>query len=197
MKRLMSLLSWNTRTAREKRILLLGAVVALVFVLSTVVPGLRDMHQQRAVVIENLRMDIEREQRLIEDEDIWHQRRQEIEARREDLATQVFQTATVPLLSANIQRLVRDHASATGISITATRLAESLSADGWLLVEQSLSFTLGDQGSLPRFIELIDQSQPWLGVSSFSMRHNRNMYSGDITVVGFARNPTLQEVGSP
>jgi len=191
------MLSWQARTPRERRILLMGLVVGLVFVATTMLPVLGDMYQQRAIVIDELRMEVEREQRLAEDEDTWRQRRQEIDERREELAALVFRDATVPLLSANIQRLVRDHARVAGVSVTSTRLAESLNADGWLLVEQSLSFTLGDQSNLPQFIALLDQSQPWLGISSLSVRHNRNMYTGDITVVGFARTPTLQQVANP
>ena len=190
---LMSSLGLAPRSPREKRILVLGAIVAAAFLLTTAVPAARDLYQQRTIVLDGLRMEIEREQRLAEDEDTWRQRRDEIEARATDMETQVFGSATVPLLSASIQRLVREHAGASDINITATRLAESLQADGWLLVEQSVSFNLGDQGNLPGFIERLEQSRPWLGVSSFSIRHNRNQYTGDITVVGFARTMALQE----
>jgi len=194
---LMSSLGLATRSPREKRVLMLGGLVAVIFVLTTAVPAARDMYQQRAIVLDGLRIEIEREQRLAEEEDTWRQRREAIDARARDMEAQVFSSATVPLLSANIQRLVREHADASDINITATRLAESLQADGWLLVEQSVSFNLGDQGNLPGFIDRLEQSRPWLGVSSFNLRHNRNQYSGDITVVGFARTVELQTVAAP
>jgi hypothetical protein len=58
------------------------------------------------------------------------------------------------------------------------------------MVEQTMSFALGDQNSLLRFLNGLKQSQPFLGVSSLDLRRNRNQYIGEITVVGFSRLTT-------
>jgi len=174
-------------TQREQRILVLAVAVAVVFVVVNAWPAVTALHQARGDRIEALRAGIEREQRLAEEEAQWRERRERIEATRRELGQYLFTETTTPLLSASIQRLVREHANAAGVSIAATRLAESLEAGDWLLVEQTVSFTLRDQNDTLDFLRRLDESRPWLGVSRFSMRSNRNQYAGDLTVVGFAR----------
>ncbi|MEX1196421.1 MAG: type II secretion system protein GspM [Pseudohongiellaceae bacterium] len=183
-------------TAREQRMAGLAALVAAVFLLSSAWPALTAAYQSRGQQIEALRADIERERRLANEESQWQERRDRIEERRTELQRQVFQERTPPLLSASIQRLVRQHANEAGVSINATRLAESLEAEGWLFVEQTVSFTLQDQNATLDFLQRLHESEPRLRVSRFSMRSNRNQYSGDLTVVGFARTPEQDSVAS-
>lgn len=183
-------------TPREQRMAGLAAVVAVVFLLSSLWPAVTGWYQEREQRIETLRADIDRERRLAGEEEQWAQRRQQIEQRSADLQRQVFQESTAPLLSASIQRLVRQHANDAGVSINATRLAESLEADGWLLVEQTVSFTLRDQSATLDFLQRLSESEPRLRVSRFNMRSNRNQYAGELTVVGFARTGGQDSVAS-
>lgn len=101
----------------------------------------------------------------------------------------------MPVLAANIQRRVRQIAQKSGVTITSSSLAESRESDGWLLVEQTLSFNLDNQSNTMDFLSRLDASEPWLAVSYFSMRRSRNLYSGDITVVGFSRDPDTASAG--
>lgn len=185
-----------TMTSREQRMAALATLVAVVFLLSSAWPALTGLYQDREQRIGALRADIDREQRLAAEEQQWQQRRERIEQRRGVLQRQVFQESTAPLLSASIQRLVREHANEAGVSINAARLAESLEADGWLLVEQTVSFTLRDQDATLDFLQRLNESEPRLRVSRFSMRSNRQQYSGDLTVVGFARTAEQDSVAS-
>lgn len=186
----------RSMTPREQRMAGLAAAVAFVFLLSSLWPAVTGWYQEREQRIETLRADIDREQRLAGEEEQWAQRRQQIEQRSADLQRQVFQEGTAPLLSASIQRLVRQHANEAGVSINATRLAESLEADGWLLVEQTVSFTLDDQNATLDFLRRLNESEPRLRVSRFNMRSNRSQYAGDLTVVGFARTGEQDSVAS-
>lgn len=174
-------------TSREKNILRLAVVLGLLILLSNGIPALRAVYAERSATIEQLRDQITREQRLIEDEELWLQRRAEIQDQMQDMQAQIFQSGTVPMLTANIQRLVRQYAGESGVTITSTRLAESRESDGWLVVEQSMSFALDNQSNTLGFLNRLEASRPYLGVTSFNMRHNRNQYTGDITVVGFSR----------
>lgn len=190
-------------TSREKNILRLALVLALLIGLSNGIPMVRDVYQERAERIERLRLDIAREQRLLEDTELWQQRRQDIDRQLQTLDAQLFTgndnapgaRPTVPVLAANIQRRVRQIAQETGVTITSSSLAESRETDDWLLVEQTLSFNLDNQSNTMDFLQQLDASQPWLAVSYFSMRRNRNMYSGEITVVGFSRENTATTAG--
>jgi len=174
-------------TKRERNILLVAVAVGAVFLGVQALPAVLTIHEERAANIDRLRVEIDRERRLLEAAESWQQQRQETEQRQEALASQVFEGTAVPLISANIQRLVRDHATSNGIAVTSAGLAESLQSEGWLLVQQELSFQTADQRNLLAFLQALDTSRPWLAVNSFSVRRNRNQYSGEITVVGFSR----------
>lgn len=176
----------RTMTRREKNILLVAVAIAIVFVASQVLPAVRAIHAERAASIEQIRIDIDRERRLIEDAQSWRERSGAIETQLQELSSRLFQGASIPLISANIQRIVRDHATQSGIAITSTRLAESMETDGWLLVEQELSLQTESQSNLMRFLQSLENSRPWLGVTNFSVRRNRNQYAGTITVMGFS-----------
>ncbi|OFE13321.1 hypothetical protein PHACT_09365 [Pseudohongiella acticola] len=190
-------------TPREKNILRLALVLALIIALSNGLPVVRDVYSERAQAIESLRLEIDREQRLLNDTDLWQQRRQEIDQQLQNLEARLFtgnanttgSLPTVPVLAANIQRLVRQIAQDTGITITSTSLAESMEADGWLLVEQTLAFNLDNQSNTLDFLARLDASEPWLAVNYFSMSRGRNMFSGEITVVGFSRETQPNTAG--
>ncbi len=175
---------------REKRILGLAAFVAVVFLLTNGVPALLDVFRSRNLQIENLRADIDREQRLIDGADDWAQRRADAEQRLSDIESSLFTAGSAALLAAAIQRQAREIGAENGLTITSVSLAESNISEDWLMVEQTMSFALGDQNSLLRFLNGLKQSQPFLGVSSLDLRRNRNQYIGEITVVGFSRLTT-------
>lgn len=178
-------------TKREKNIIWVAAAVGVIFILSQGLPAVRSLYAQRNVTIESVRSDIERETRLLENTELWQERRLETESRLNELGAQVFSGDSVPLISANIQRMVRDYANQIGVTITSTRLATPMQTDDWLLVEQELSFLTDNQTNLLTFLQRLETSTPWLGVSAFSVRRNRNQYAGNIKVVGFSRAPDV------
>lgn len=173
--------------SREKRILGLATFVAVIFLLTNGVPALFDTYRSRTVQLENLRADIDREQRLIDGAEDWAQRRVEVEQRLSDIETSLFTTESAALLAAAIQRQARETGAENGVTITSVSLAESNVSSDWLMVEQTMSFALGDQNSMLRFLNALKHSQPFLGISRFDLRRNRNQYVGEITVVGFSR----------
>jgi Type II secretion system (T2SS), protein M subtype b len=174
-------------TKREKNILALALLTGVVFAFTQVLPAARAWQADGAARVEQLQSEIAREQRLQESAADWAERRAGVEARGLDLEARLFQETSIPLISASIQRLVRDLASQNGISITSTKLAEAMETDGWLLVEQELSLLTDNQQNLLQLLRSLDTATPWLGVSSFSIRRNRNQYAGTLTVVGFSQ----------
>ena len=65
---------------REIYILLLGGLVLLLFVGASVSPAIRTLYDDREGDIERVRLDIEREGRLIDNTASWRERRLEAEA---------------------------------------------------------------------------------------------------------------------
>jgi hypothetical protein len=180
-------MKWYSRLSRrEQNIMKLAGVVALLFVLSQGVPGLRQYYAEGQQEISQLRDAIAREQRLIEETDRWLSRQEELAVIRPTLNSQVFSGNNAPLIAAAIQRQVRQIASEHGINITANRLAESEQGAGWLRVNQGLSFSMTDQNALLPFFKALEAGEPYLGVSAFSLRRSRDRYTGEMTVVGFS-----------
>lgn len=174
---------------------MLAAVVGAVFAVTQGFPALRDVYATREDKMEQLTLEIEREQRLIGDAEQWQARRADVESRGDTLRQELFQDTSVPLISANVQRLVRDYANQAGVTVTSTKLAESMETDGWLLVEQELSILTSNQNNILLFLNRIESSHPMLAVNAFSIRRNRNQYAGTVTVVGFSRTAPAQRSG--
>lgn len=173
---------------RERTIVIVAALVALVFIISSVFPTMKRAYQDRNASIENVQLDIEREQRLIADTASWRERRVEVEAKRVELEAQVFSGTTIPIVEANIQRALSQYARETNITVSSTRLAERLEANGWLLISQEMSFRTDDAANTIQFLARLETSLPRLRVTDFNLTRSRNQYSGSITVVGFARS---------
>ena len=182
-------------SSRERNILLLAAVVGLVFVATQVVPAVRGIYDQREADIEDVLLAIEREERLIEDSLAWRDRRINVEVQQAQIEAQIFSGDTVPLIEANIQRDLSQYARDSGLSVSSTRLAESLEADDWLMISQEMSFRTGDAGNTINFLRLLENSQPRLRVRDFSLTRSRNQYNGSITVVGFAQSISARQGG--
>lgn len=176
---------------RERNILILAAVVALIFLSTSGWPAIKSVYTQRQDNIEGVEIDIAREQRLIENTASWRERRVEVESQIDELHNQLFSGATIPIVEANIQRALSGHARDTGITVSSTRLADRLISDDWLLISQEMSFRTSDQMNTARFLERLETSAPRLRVTGFTVNRSRNQYSGSITVVGFARSEGL------
>ena len=176
---------------RERNILILAAVVALIFLSTSGWPAIKSVYTQRQDNIEGVEIDIAREQRLIENTASWRERRVEVESQIDELHNQLFSGATIPIVEANIQRALSGHARDTGITVSSTRLADRLVSDDWLLISQEMSFRTSDQMNTARFLERLETSAPRLWVTGFTVNRSRNQYSGSITVVGFARSEGL------
>lgn len=178
-------------STRERNILYLAAFVAAVFVATTIFPAIRAEYQARQDSIEDVLLDIEREQRLIENTLTWRERRVEVEQRAQELAAEIFSGDTIPLVEADIQGDLSQYARDSGITVSSTRLAERLETDRWLMISQEMSFRTSDAGNTVGFLESLENSSPRLFVKDFAINRTRNQYSGTITVVGFARSEGL------
>ena len=176
---------------RERNILLLAAIVALLFASTSGLPAIQNFYQLRQDSIDSVLLDIEREQRLIENTARWRERRVEAESQMADLATELFNGATIPIVEANIQRALSQYARDSGITVSSTRLAERFETNDWLLIRQEMSFRTNDAANTVSFLQKLQNSVPRLRVTDFSVNRSRNQYSGSITVVGFARSDDL------
>ena len=181
-------------SAREQRVLILAGLLSVIFGATQILPAVLGLYERRNAEIENVLLTVEREARLIEDSLLWRDRRIEAEVQQAQVENQIFIGATVPLVEANLQRDLSKYARDSGLSVSSTRLADSLEADDWLMVSQEMSFRTDDAGNTITFLRLLENSEPRLRVRDFSLSRSRNQYNGSITVVGFAEN-TSRGVG--
>lgn len=178
-------------STRERNILILAAITTVIFLLSYVVPTVRDFYQERANSIDSVLLDLSRETRFIEDSERWRERRIAAEEQRQELAAQVHQGNTIPLIEASIQRDLTQYARQSDITINSTRLAQREQTEGWILVSQEMSFRTNDAGNTVELLRLLETSTPRLHVKEFSLDRSRAQFTGSITVVGFARSEGL------
>ncbi len=176
---------------REKNILVLAGIVALAFVITSVFPALKAYYQQRNQAVDDIMLQIEREKRLFDESITWRNRRADAESAEEGLESQIFAGDTLPIIEANIQRVLTQQARDSQVSVISTRLAERLETDGWVMVRQEMSYRTADAANTIRFLQNLDASTPRLWVTDFSIDRARNIYSGSITVVGFAKSEGL------
>ena len=178
-------------SARERNILTLAGIVAVIFIGTAVLPMIRAAYEERQGTIEDLLLDINREQRLIENSQSWLERRIEVERRAQELEQQIFSGDTIPLVEADISGDLSRYTRNSGITIGSTRLAERLETDGWLMISQEISFRTTEVNNTLGFLNSLENSSPRLFVTDFTINRSRNQFSGTITVVGFARSEGL------
>ncbi|MEQ8313541.1 MAG: GspMb/PilO family protein [Gammaproteobacteria bacterium] len=176
---------------RERNIVMLAALVAVVFIATQILPAVQRMYQTRNESIDDVYLAITREERLVEDSLEWRERRIDVQVQLAEVQSQIFSGDTVPLIEAAIQRDLSQHARESGLTVASTRLAERFQSAEWLLISQEMSFRTNDAGNTVVFLQRLENSMPRLYVKDFSLSRNRNQYSGSITVVGFARDATL------
>lgn len=176
---------------REKNIMYLAGIIAVFFLATNIFPAIQAKYQERQNSIEDILLNIDRERRLIENTLTWRERRVEVEERTEDLEQRIFSGNTIPLVEADIQGDLSQYARNSGINISSTRLAERLETNGWLMISQEMSFRTQSAGNTISFLEGLETSTPRLFVTDFAINRARNLYSGTITVVGFARSAGL------
>ena len=184
----MSGVNLQSLSTRERLILLLAAVVAVVFILTRGVPIANRVYAERAASVESVQLDIERELRLQRSAELWSSRRTETERALANAEAGLFSGSTNAIVEASIQQILSQHAASAGIEVNSTRLAETLEQGEWTLVSQEMSFRTSDAAATVDFLSLIEQSIPRLEVTDFSLDRSRNQFSGAITVVGFARS---------
>lgn len=184
----MSGVNLQSLSTRERLILLLAAVVAVVFILTRGVPIANRVYAERAASVESVQLDIERELRLQRSAELWSSRRTETERALANAEAGLFSGSTNAIVEASIQQILSQHAASAGIEVNSTRLAETLEQGEWTLVSQEMSFRTSGAAATVDFLSLIEQSIPRLEVTEFSLDRSRNQFSGAITVVGFARS---------
>ena len=176
---------------RENKVFYLAAIVAIAFIATTIVPTVQTLYLERQENIEGVLLDIDREQRLIENTAVWRERRVVTEQRATELDQEIFSGTTIPLIEADIQRNLSQYVRDSGILVNATRLAERLETESWLMISQEMSFRTGNASNAVGLLERLENSLPRLFVRDFSINRTRAQYTGSITVVGFARSEGL------
>ena len=83
---------------REKNLVYGALIVALAFAGTTVLPAVQSIYSDRERNIETVLLDIEREQRLLENASTWRERRIQAELRAAQLEQQIFSGETFPLI---------------------------------------------------------------------------------------------------
>jgi len=172
--------------SNERKLLLLFAVLAAAVLVVRVLPLAYNYYRDGRNEIAQLEERVERFRTLIEEQEQWQEREQLKRAELTDLESWIFPGTNPNLVASHLQRLLGQAADQAGVAVRETRVAEYSYVGDWLMVSQEVSFALEQSQILP-FLNALQQLRPRLHIAAFDVARNRRGFTGNITVVGFAR----------
>lgn len=170
----------------EKRLLIVFGVMAALVFFVRLLPLALDYYQQGRDDIARLQKRAANYRSLIVDTAQWQQREQLKNAEVKDLESWVFPGTDPNLVSSSMQRSVRQLFAENSVELRQAGVPRYSYVGKWLVVEQDMEFSLSQSAILP-VLRAIDAARPRLHVAAFKINRNRRAYSGNVTVVGFAR----------
>ncbi|MDT8399093.1 MAG: type II secretion system protein GspM [Pseudomonadales bacterium] len=174
--------------ANEKKLVILAALVFAALVLFRLVPWAQAYYVEGQNEIARLERQIDRYRNLIEETGRWMEREESMRERVAGLDAWVFKGSTPPLIASSVQQELRKAGVASNVSVRSLSAPRYEYTDGWLRVNQQMTFTI-DQDNILKFLNLLEQTRPRLLVTEFSISRNRREYTGNITVTGFSKLP--------
>ena len=170
----------------EKNLLMLFGALFVVVLLVRVLPIAVNYYRSGREEIALLKEREARYRTLIVDTSQWQQREQLKTAQVTDLQTWIFPGTDPNLVSSSIQRSLRQLMADNSVELREAGVARYSYVGKWLMVEQDMSFSLNQPAILP-FLRALDASRPRLQINAISISRNRKQFTGNLTVVGFAR----------
>jgi len=90
------------------------------------------------------------------------------------------------LLGSEVQAIIRNVSSRTGVEIREMRVAKVEKFEDWLKVSQEMNFTTSQRQILP-FLNALKAHEPRLYVRSFTVTRSRSQFQGSLTIEAFSR----------
>jgi len=171
---------------RERKLVLLAAMLFALVLLVRIVPAIVDYYQQGRDDVALLQERIARYQALAAATQEWQERQQLKALEVGELESSVFQGSDANLIGNSVQRSLRSAVERSELGIREMSVSRYSYVGDWLFVTQDMSFTLDQDNVLP-FLSALQELRPRLFVQSFSVTRNRRQYTGNITVTGFGR----------
>lgn len=170
--------------SNKKLVYLAGALFAVVLVFRIVpwyVSAYTGLHTTR----ENLRQQVDFHRSLSAQEQELKDRAEEIAGLVTDIEHSVF-SVPANLLGSEVQAIVRNISSRSGVEIREMRVAKIESFEDWLKVSQQMNFTTTQSRILP-FLNALKAHEPRLYVREFSVQRSRSQFQGSLTIEAFSR----------
>lgn len=177
--------------ANERKLLLLFGILAALVIVVRVVPLAYSYYREGRNEIAQLEERVDRFRTLIDEQGEWQERELLKQAELTELEAGIFQGSNANLIGSSMQRTFQQAAAQAGITVRETRTPQYRYVGEWLMVSQEVSFALEQSQILP-FLNAIEALRPRLHVAAFNVARTRRGFSGNITVVGFARGMATQ-----
>src|SRR5690606_13893466 len=134
------------------------------------------LSSDRARLIEQ----IEYHRSLAAEEQALKQRAEEIAGIVTTIEHSVF-SAPSNLLGSEVQAIIRNVSSRSGVQIREMRVAKVESFEDWLKVSQEMNFTTSQSQILP-FLNALKAYEPRLYIKSFTVSRSRSQFTGSLTI---------------
>jgi len=168
----------------KKLVYLAGAMFAVMLVFRIIpwyVSAYTGLHTKR----ENLRQQVEFHRSLAAQEQELKERAEEIAGLVTNIEHSVF-AVPANLLGSEVQAIIRNVSSRTGVEIREMRVAKVESFDNWLKVSQQMNFTTTQNRILP-FLNALKAHEPRIYVREFTVQRSRSQFAGSLTIEAFSR----------
>jgi len=170
----------------EKKMVALAGIMFLLVIVVRVIPLLKDSYNDGLEEIEFMEQRIQRLRLLVEDapviKDDEASKREQVMA----LESWVFPGEDPNLIGSSVQRQLRQAVEQAGLLVRQYSTPRFSETQGWFMVTQEMDFVIDQEEILP-FLKLLENSQPKLRITEFSINRNRRQYTGSITVTGFSK----------
>ncbi len=172
--------------AREKNLVKLGCMLAVLTVVVRGFPALNSWRNDRLVSIANVQARISRLDNLLEKRSFWQQKVDNLIVAQKHLTGRIFYGDTPEIISARVQGTIKKIAQKTGVTINTLSLPEFSRTDSWLLISHVIVLEGGADMVFDFFQKLQADSHKLL-VVEVNLRASGNLLRGSVKVTGFSR----------
>ncbi|MBN1552798.1 type 4a pilus biogenesis protein PilO [bacterium] len=173
---------WNSRSTREKRIIILGLLVAVIYVVINFVfdPVYAKFNQNKRDLQTNQTL-LKRYERMLQNAEKTHQKLQEITSMQSGIQNILLTGATSDLANAELQGIVKNLAQRENITFTQIKPQKTTEVNGYTEISLSIPFT-GNIQQIQAFLYELDSAERLISIKSMEIKRNRRRNQEDLRI---------------
>lgn len=184
-------------TKKEKRLLYIMLGIFIFYAVPfEIYPRAMNFYQDEVDEIQQLQLQIDKNQRLFQKTEFWQEHNARIKQERAEVYQSLLQSDNRRLLVVEIQRLIRELVNKSGIASYSAQELPTFSENtgDWLFITQKITFE-SQSKNLMDFLQAVEDAPQKLEVVKlyiYTSQRNQ-MLRGSAEITGFARSSSIVE----